>query len=411
MDLIGKLRQMQADAAQNRSERGNGRQSIERHVQGSETTNAGGRFFRTGLLHPGDRAHGHVLLGRLFDVPSRVFELAGKDPALSSLDASRTVFLDTETTGLAGGTGTVPFLVGLGWFEGGGFRIEQYFMRDYDEERALLTALNGALEPFQYLVSYNGKAFDLGLLSTRFTLARMRNPFEGVPHLDLLHTARRLWKRRLSDCSLASIEREIVGFARENDVPGFIIPHLYFEYLNTGDAGPLAAVFRHNQWDILSLAALTVVTGQIFDRPQEHLGHPLDFLSLGRAMENRFRHGEAAACYSAALEHMLEPEDRGEALFRLGQAWKRLGQWEKAVGAWENAAEHMPFSTAPYEELAKYYEHRTQDFSKALAWTERALERIALLGELGSACPPDEDRQDLEIRMKRLKRKSAAKDK
>jgi uncharacterized protein YprB with RNaseH-like and TPR domain len=409
MDLIGKLRRFETGSGRPGAERKSRRKpDIEKHVSGTEVANASGRFFKAWRLHPDDRAHGRVFLGRLFDIPSHVFELAGKDSALSGLDAAKTVFLDTETTGLAGGTGTVPFLVGLGWFEGGVFRVEQFFMRDYDEEKAVLSALHEALEPFQYLVSYNGKAFDVSLLSTRFTLARMRNPLEGVPHLDLLHTARRLWKRRLADCTLTSVEREIVGFVRENDVPGFVIPHLYFEYLRTGNAEPLAGVFRHNQWDILTLAALAVLTGQIFDKPHDHLDHPLDFLSLARAMENRFRYGEAAACYCTALDHPLEPEEKEEALFRLGLVWKRLGHWDKAVGVWENAISNQPFSVAPYEELAKYHEHRMQDFAKALSWTERALERVTLLGDLRSDLSVDEDRRDLEIRLNRLKRKLQA---
>jgi hypothetical protein len=409
MDLISKLRQFEADATRLLSERrSRPRSDIERHVPGIEVSNAAGRFFKTALLHSGACAHGRVFLQTLFEIPPHVFELAGKDPSLSGLDAAKTVFLDTETTGLAGGTGTVPFLVGLGWFEGSSFRVEQYFMRDYDEEKAVLSALCEALEPFRTVVSYNGKAFDLNLLSTRFTLTRMRNPFEGVPHLDLLHTARRLWKRRLGDCSLVHIEREIVGFTREDDVPGFVIPHLYFEYLRTGDATELAAVFRHNQWDILSLAALAVAAGRIFDKPHDHLDHPLDFLSLGRAMENRFRHEEAAACYRTALEHPLDPEEKEEALFRLGLAWKRLGHWEKAVGVWEYAAAYLPFSITPYEELAKYHEHRVLDFGKALSWTERAIERIDLMQNLQSGVDMEEDRCDLEIRLKRLKRKLSA---
>jgi uncharacterized protein len=406
MDLIGKLRQFEADAARLLLERkSRPRSGIENHVPGTEVSNEAGSFFKTALIRPGESAHGRVLLRSLFDVPPHVFELAGKDPALSGFEAAKTVFLDTETTGLAGGTGTVPFLVGLGWFEGGSFRVEQYFMRDYDEEKAVLSAVLGALEPFRTVVSYNGKAFDLTLLSTRFTMTRLRNPFEGVPHLDLLHTARRLWKRRLGDCSLVHIEREIIGFTRENDVPGFVIPHLYFEYLRTGDARELAAVFRHNQWDILTLAALAAAAGRIFDKPHDHLDHPLDFLSLGRAMENRFRNEEAAACYRTALEHPLEPEEKEEALFRLGLAWKRLGQWDKAVGVWEYAAARLPFSITPYEELAKYHEHRVRDFGKALTWTERALERISLMQNLQSGVDLEEDRCDLEIRMKRLKRK------
>ncbi|HEX9934891.1 MAG TPA: ribonuclease H-like domain-containing protein [bacterium] len=398
MVLIHRLRQFEADSRRPRTVRSN-------PIEGVEAANPLGRFFKSEREHRRDHAHGRIILQHLFDIPAAVFEAVGKDAALGGLDAGKTVFLDTETTGLAGGTGTVPFLVGLGYFTESGFRIEQFFMRDFDEEPAMLFSLREALGRFRFIVSYNGKAFDLNLLAARFTLARMHNPLERLPHLDLLHTARRLWRRRLGDCSLASIERGILGFVRQDDVPGFVIPHLYFEYLRTGNAGSLDAVFRHNQWDILALAALTGLTGRIFDKPHEHLDHALDFLSLGRVMENRFRLEEAAACFLRALDHPLEPEEREEVLTRLGLVWKRLGLWEKAVPIWEYGVRHLPFSPAPYEELAKYYEHGLRDFVKALEWTERALERLAMLVELKPDPSLEGDRRELQIRLKRLKRK------
>jgi uncharacterized protein len=409
MDLIRKLRQFDSDRQSKRPQTGRRPDAEAGHVlEGREIKNALGSFLTADSPYAPDHAHGRIPLRLLFEIPPHIFSWVGKDEGLSDLDIRRTVFLDTETTGLSGGTGTVPFLIGLGTFEEDRFRIEQFFMRDYDEERAMLSAVREKLEPFRYLVSYNGKAFDLGLLSSRFTLARIANPAEKMPHLDLLFTARRLWKRRLGDCSLGHIERSVLGFTRQDDVPGFIIPGLYFEYLRTRNGGSLAPVFRHNRWDILALAALAGLAGKIHHNPSDHLDHPLDFFSLGRSMESLLRLEDAAACYRKALDHPMEPEEREEALTRLGRVRKRRGAWEEAARIWESLAGNASFSILPYEELAKYHEHQTRDFGKALSWTERALERIALLGDLRPDLSLDEEKIELEIRLKRLKRKLKA---
>ena len=166
-------------------------------------------------------------------------------------------FLDTETTGLAGGTGTCAFLVGVGRITPEGFRVRQFFMRDYCEEASLLDALARHLAPFRVLITYNGRTFDQPLLETRYRLNRSRPPFGKLEHLDLLYGARRLWKLRYETCRLVDLENQVLGFERQGDVPGALIPYLYFEYLRTGRAARLLPVFHHNATDILTLACLT----------------------------------------------------------------------------------------------------------------------------------------------------------
>jgi uncharacterized protein YprB with RNaseH-like and TPR domain len=173
-------------------------------------------------------------------------------------DPERLVFLDTETTGLAGGTGTCAFLIGLGTVEGTGFAVRQFFLRDYVEEKAALEALAAALAGCEGLVTFNGKAFDVPLLETRYTLSRLPSPFSRLLHLDMLHPARKLWKLRLESCKLTHLERHVLGIEREGDVPGSDIPGIYFDYLRTGDARGLQPVFYHNALDIITLAALAV---------------------------------------------------------------------------------------------------------------------------------------------------------
>jgi tetratricopeptide (TPR) repeat protein len=341
----------------------------------------------------------------LFEIPTDILSLAGRDDAIAGIDIRRAVFLDTETTGLAGGTGTVPFLTGIGTFTDSHFRIEQFFMRDYDEERATLAAVRDRLEGAEMLVTYNGKAFDLNLLAARFTLSRMRLKAVELPHLDLLFTARRLWKRRLGDCSLSNIERRVLAFEREDDVPGFLIPGLYFDYLRTRDAGRIAPVFRHNVWDILTLAALATVSGRIYGNPRETLEHPLDWISLGRTFESLCRWNEAADCFRRTLDFSLETDVRDEALLRLGFTLKRSGDWEKMIGVWEHMTKRAPHQIRSFEELAKYHEHRSGRLDEALSVVERALAQVELMESLRPAMGLEETRIELNRRLARLKKK------
>src|SRR5207245_11750591 len=186
--------------------------------------------------------------------PLDVFALVARVES-EALAAYLLIFLVTETTGLAGGTGTYAFLVGAGWIEGDVFVVAQHFMRDLDEEPALLAALAPLLERAGGVVTFNGAGFDLPLLETRFVLARRRWP-ATLPHLDLLRPSRRVWTGCFDDCRLGTLERDVLGLAREEDVPGALIPSLYFDWLRRRRAAPLARVFAHNRDDVLSLAAL-----------------------------------------------------------------------------------------------------------------------------------------------------------
>ena len=235
--------------------------------------------------------------------PPRSFPRAcasSRAPGTAPPAGGRLLYLDTETTGLAGGTGTYVFLVGAGFFDGDTFEVRQYFMRDLDEEPALLAAVGGLLGQFDGVVTYNGGGFDLPLLETRFVLARRRFPAD-VFHLDLLGSARRLWSTRLADCRLGTLERHVLGFTREDDLPGALIPSAYFDYLRRKQPGALPRIFEHNRHDILSLAALTGwVTGAVARAPVPDL-HPEELAGLGRIWEATDV-DRGLACYRMALE-------------------------------------------------------------------------------------------------------------
>jgi uncharacterized protein YprB with RNaseH-like and TPR domain len=286
---------------------------------------------------------------------------------------AKLLFLDTETTGLAGGTGTYAFLVGVGFFDGDAFEVRQYFMRDLDEEPALVAAIEQLFHQVDGLVTYNGAGFDLPLLETRFVLARRRWP-EVAFHLDLLPAARRLWSARLPDCRLGTVEQHALGFLRERDLPGALIPSVYFDYLRRKSPGDLPRVFEHNRHDILSLAALAGwVADAVARAPGPDTGAE-ELAGLGRLWEvadpNR---GEA--CYRTAIARGLASPLRERLLARLAWREKRRARWDASRTLWEEVARAARiFEARPWEEMAKIHEHRLRDFPAAQAVVTEAIE-------------------------------------
>lgn len=239
------------------------RSFIEEWSQGEVVSNEFGAHFQTERLYAAHRQHGSADIGALAGLPHTFLDAVGGNeiPAASPL---RWAFLDTETTGLVGGSGTYAFLIGVGRITSEGFKVRQFFMRQYAEERSLLAALSAHLEDFDVLVTYNGRAYDQPLLETRYRITRHKPPFSRLSHLDLLHGARRLWKLRLENCRLIQLEQEILGVYREGDLPGELIPYVYFEYLRNQEAQRLVPIFHHNAMDILTLACLTGIVSAAF---------------------------------------------------------------------------------------------------------------------------------------------------
>ncbi len=298
------------------------------------------------------------------------------DERLRELPIESFVFLDTETSGLAGGTGTYAFLVGVGRFEQEEFVLQQFFMRDPAEEPALLEGLGQFLAPARALVTFNGKAFDAPLLMTRYTLHSLPIPFHNYAHLDLLPLARRLWRDRLESRALKFLEENILQAPRTSaEVPGYEIPWLYFDYLRTGDARPLKGVFYHNAMDVVAMAALLSHTATLLADPfQEAIEHGLDVIALAKLYEDLGQWDTAARLYERGLEMELEEDGFWHAVHRLSALQKRRGDFDQAVRLWEKAASEG--HVYAYVELAKYYEHRQRDLESALKWTRSALDRV-----------------------------------
>jgi len=316
------------------------------------------------------------------------------------LATNRVLFLDTETTGLSGGSGTYAFLLGIGHWERQEFLVEQYLMRDYHEEKAILQALGESLSEAQLVVTFNGKTFDLPILESRLVLSRIPWPLRPERHLDLLHPARRLWKLRLRDCSLGALEREILGVRRENDVPGHLIPALYFNYVRTGIPRGIRQVLEHNRLDIASLAALTQRVSRVLTSPREVTVLPAeDLLSAGKYCRDLGQRQKSLEFNRAALEKNLAGELRLEAMERLAALYKSEGLHSEAVVLWEQALRNsVVFREESSRNLAIHYEHREKNLARALDLTERALK-----GSLQTGCRTQVE--EWLYRRKRLMRK------
>ncbi len=320
-----------------------------------------------------DYLHGHtpIKLTASMDILSTW----ASDSRLKELPIESFAFVDTETSGLAGGTGTYAFLVGAGRFINGEFILQQFFMRDPSEESALLEGLAAFLAPAQGLVTFNGKAFDAPLLSTRYTLHNIPIPFKDYAHLDLLPLARRLWRDRLESRALKYLEENILEAPRTiEEVPGYEIPYLYFDYLRTGDARPLKGVFYHNAMDVVAMAALLSHTATMLADPfHEGIEHGLDVVALAKLYEDIGQWDTAARLFERGLEMNLGEGNFWKAVNRLSVLQKRRGDFEEAVKLWEKAASEGHIYA--HVELAKYYEHKQRDVKSALKWTKSALKQ------------------------------------
>jgi uncharacterized protein YprB with RNaseH-like and TPR domain len=296
----------------------------------------------------------------------------GRNEALARVHPERLLYLDTETTGLAGGTGTLAFLVGIGHFLDGGFRLRQYFLDSLEREGALLRALGDYVEPFEAVVTYNGKIFDVPLLETRFILSRLRRDIRALPHLDLLFAARRFYRDRFGSCRLGEIERQVLGLTRHEDVPGFEVPSLYFRYQRYRRFRALLPVFEHNALDILSLVTLTTHLAQFM--AGDGIESPIDRLALARVCERDGHFTEATEHYAGALSGGLPPVPRDEAERRLSLLHRRAGKWDAATEIWYRIA-YRPENRLvfPLLELAKYCERQRRDLPAAIEHLEHAL--------------------------------------
>lgn len=370
-------------------------------VAGEEVHTPHGKFYMSRAILNADDVYGY---GRVCDfacpsMPAAAF-LTGHQ-AFNDMSIKDGLFLDTETTGLSGGTGTFPFLIGLGWFEENSFITCQLFARDFSEEGAVLRYLSELASEKEFLVTFNGKAYDINLLATRFILNRSHDRLAGMSHIDLLHPSRRLFAHRLENARLSTIESRILGVRREGDVPGFEIPQRYFDWLRQNDGMFLKDVFEHNRLDIISMASLLKHLTDLVENSMEMENyHHGDLFKLAVFLHERGDFERSLRMFESLITSPLTDVALG-ARRSLSVIYKKMRRWDEAVKLWLDLSEVNQYDIFAIEELAKFYEHQTREPGKALQIVRRLLDQSSRLDSV--ACI------SLEYRYKRLLHKTSPK--
>jgi uncharacterized protein YprB with RNaseH-like and TPR domain len=322
-------------------------------------------------------------------------------------DAERWLFLDTETTGLAGGTGTYPFLVGLGWWEGGGLQVEQLFMREYSEEPSLLAALAERLAERPVLITFNGKSFDWPLLETRYRMTRTIPPPVLLAHLDFLHPARNLWRLRLGSVRLSQLERHVLGWDRGADLASELIPGIYLDFVRGGHADALVPVFHHNQMDLRGLAGLSGRILSLLGEEEATSGDGLELYGVSRICERRGERKRARKLYEQSIVSLLPLETDRAARAALARLARRDGDIVRARELWESTLGNSREGYEAYEQLAIYFEHKAHEPRQALAIAREALAQLRRANQAGmiTAAVYRKTKARFEHRLARLERK------
>ena len=400
MDLRSKLGLYKESGPAVKAEKADVTADVQNILDGIVCTNEDGTFFMLEKRLPLSYIYGGFGLGEALSVSSSSLQRF-IDSDLKPVSPQGLLFLDTETTGLSGGTGTVAFLIGIGFFDEDTFVVRQYFMRDYDEEPAMLRALNERLANFSGLVTFNGKSFDWNLLQSRFTFNRMRPAISEPLHIDLLFPARRIWGLKLESCRLSSLEENILGEFRTDDIPGALIPSVYFKYLEDRDASDIKRVIMHNEMDILAMVALLRKITSMLETPFSNENGDYELLGLGRIFESCGEFGNVIDCFESCSRSESFTV-RNTAVRKLTGIYKRQGDFDKALAHWQDSAgADGLLSLFSMVEMAKYYEHKEKDIIQALGIVENAIERCRQAGLHGS-----NQFEELSKRRERLKRKA-----
>jgi len=350
-------------------------------------------------------SYGQIPISMGLQIPADIIGFLSRDAAFEGLDLSSAVFLDLETTGLAGGTGTVPFLVGLAFYRDDRFKVTQFFLNEMAEEDRLVRELAQFVQDmgFRSLVTYNGKAFDLPLVETRFALHRTPCPLRGMPHLDFLFSARSLWKHKYDSCRLFHLAQQIVQAERSEDIPGAEIPLRYFQYIRSGDFTLIDPILYHNQEDLLSLLGVIVAGAILVERNRESAargeGDAMDLFGVARLFERAGDMTRSAALLEKALAggQGLTAEVSHAARKKLSHHFKKNRDWDKALPFWQEMAAGEEIDC--FRELAMYFEHTAKDYDQAI---RAATEGLALSKGKSAAAE-----KDFEKRISRLRGRTA----
>ncbi len=367
---------------------------------GNLIENDHGSYFHIPTNYEVDYRHGGRTLDDWLQQDLAGAALFVGDERLGRVDPRRCLFLDTETTGL--GSASVAFLVGVGFFTDNGFEVAQFFLRNPAEEPAMLLALQRLMQDFDALVTFNGRSFDVPLLESRYTMNRQRLSFANWANPDLLFPARKLWKRRLESCRLSNLEIEVLGVERTGeDVPGMMIPHLYYEYVQTNNAREMQRVVYHNLIDILSMVTLGAQLCETFVKPNALPGQ--DWLSLARWYDKLGRNADADNAYCTALRTARLDSETLSVIQEYTVFLKKQDRAAEAVPLWQDWAALQPRSPDPRLELSKYYEWVSKDAAQAVHWAQAALDAVQTWS---ASAMREAASNEIEHRLNRLRRKN-----
>ena len=378
------------------------------------TCNDPGRLSRTLGAIPKKNQFGEYLSVRCwcanpprYSPDSSAVRLLSPDAPENIADPEQWLFLDTETTGLAGGTGTYAFLIGVAWWESGGLEIEQFFLREYCEERSLLFALRERIAERPVLVTFNGKSFDWPLLETRFRMSRKIAVPSLRAHLDFLHPARNLWRLRLGSVRLSELERHVLGWDRGQDVFSGLIPQIYSDYVRGGPPERLVPVFHHNQMDLRGLAALSTRILSLLSDAESEGKDGLELFGVSRICEKRGEHARARKLYQKSIASSLPAEADRVARRSLAKLAKRAGDLDLACALWKEALGNSRQGYDAYEQLAIHYEHKARDPEQARQIVQEAIDELCRANRAGEITPGAyrEIKERFDRRMVRLERK------
>lgn len=334
------------------------------------------------------------------------FHRITNEPAARDFNLRRTLFIDLETTGLAGGTGTYAFLVGLGHIELDHIVVRQFLLPDFQHEWLLLQQVENNLQSIENIVSFNGKSYDIPLLRNRFILNRMDSLLDEKLHIDLLHLSRRLWKKRLTSCDLQNLEYVILGQERFSDVPGEMIPQIYFEYIRKREAVLLRQVLEHNFHDIVNLILLTMQVGQIVEDPLHTLTYHEDIFSLAKFYVQNNDTATAIPLLENVITNDADSLLRKEATLMLSLAQKKMGNFQRSSDLMKGLLQQQRDHPQAIVELAKYYEHKEKNYLAALQLVEQGIRFIETLEQLDRHSPLIPLKESLTYRYHRLQRKT-----
>lgn len=406
-DLKSKLAMYMSSQAKKESQPAKVRTAGEDMLNGSVCYYKEKPYYVIENTYPLSYSHGGFRLGDALELDMQhLMKMCGEldeDTCINDL-----LFLDTETTGLSGGAGTIAFLIGAGYFEKNQFILRQYFIRDYDEEAAVLGSLYQLLREKCVLVTFNGKSFDWNLLKNRFICNRIRLTSDEPAHLDLLYPSRSIWKLKLQSCRLSSLEENILGEKRIDDIPGYMIPEIYFKYLEDRDTAEIRKVIRHNELDILSLVSLLLKIYVMLQNPLIEAKDEKELLGVGRIFEKKGDLDNVVKCYDACTDS-VNSTIKSLASKRLAGVYKRNGDYCKAIDLLEKILIHSNTSNIPVMiELAKCYEHREKNPVKALKVVEEAIDACLALHLRNSVYHLDLRKRKERLQRKILKRKESS---